>query len=672
MCKTMALASAVACFLVLSYDICNARLITVAFTADVVKVQDGYDVLEGKVEIGDTIRGTYAYDTSAPDTTPWDTMGQYEFRSPSCGISLHVDGYVFRTDPNNPYLRVDVWNDSPNILGTTDRLYFQSYNGLMSGHDSTLTSISDVWIYIDLTALFGNGGFPLLGLQTDRLPAFAPIMGDWPACSGPADLSGPKRHVWIKGSVVGVDPRKTGISTELSIEGCLTSAVLATEKVRFVYVDDDADELNDGSSWFNAYRYLQDALHDVNDFSDRPVQICVAEGRYRPDQGRRQVHGDKAAAFQFMDQVTVRGGYAGLKGTNPDARNCQTYKTTLTGDLKGDDRHTFGNRSDNSIHVVCALDVDESAVLDGFFISSGNAERGGGVFIENAYPMIVNCTFKDNLAYQEGGAVYIDMGAPTMRGCTFTNNRAERAGGAMYSNGGVSLKGCLLQGNVAPIGAGLFRDHEQGSLSGHSWLVNCTLVGNRSVSGGVVDCGNPGSPCSSLYGFNSIFWDAKQKDGGGVVGVGFNFYYSDLFHLNGSAHGNINVDPCFVAPGYWANPNEPGHEADLDDPAAVWIEGDYHLKSQAGHWDLDKEIWVKDDVTSPCIDAGDPANPIGLEPFPNGGRINMGAFGGTVEASKSYFDATPCETVVAGDINGDCKVDFKDFQIMASHWLEQY
>jgi len=80
--------------------------------------------------------------------------------------------------------------------------------------------------------------------------------------------------------------------------------------------------------------------------------------------------------------------------------------------------------------------------------------------------------------------------------------------------------------------------------------------------------------------------------------------------------------------------------------------------------------WTKDEVTSLCIDAGDPASPIGLEPFPNGGIINMGAYGGTAEASKSYFGEPVCEIIVAGDINGDCKVNFTDFAIMAEHWLE--
>jgi hypothetical protein len=112
--------------------------------------------------------------------------------------------------------------------------------------------------------------------------------------------------------------------------------------------------------------------------------------------------------------------------------------------------------------------------------------------------------------------------------------------------------------------------------------------------------------------------------------------------------GNLDADPCFAAT----------------------RTGDYHLKSQAGRWDENEGRWTKDDVTSPCIDAGDPLSPVGLEPFPNGGRINMGAYGGTAEASKSYFGEPVCEVIIAGDINGDCKVDFADFTIMALHWLE--
>ena len=34
------------------------------------------------------------------------------------------------------------------------------------------------------------------------------------------------------------------------------------------------------------------------------------------------------------------------------------------------------------------------------------------------------------------------------------------------------------------------------------------------------------------------------------------------------------------------------------------------------------------------IGASDPSSPVGEEPFPNGGRVNMGAYGGTGEASS--------------------------------------
>jgi len=77
--------------------------------------------------------------------------------------------------------------------------------------------------------------------------------------------------------------------------------------------------------------------------------------------------------------------------------------------------------------------------------------------------------------------------------------------------------------------------------------------------------------------------------------------------------GNIDVDPLFA------------------DPAG----GDYHLKSQAGRWHPGSKTWISDDLTSDCIDAGDPASAIGLEPEPNGAVINIGAYGGTTQAGKS-------------------------------------
>ena len=77
--------------------------------------------------------------------------------------------------------------------------------------------------------------------------------------------------------------------------------------------------------------------------------------------------------------------------------------------------------------------------------------------------------------------------------------------------------------------------------------------------------------------------------------------------------GNINADPLF----------------------ANATARDFHLKSPFGRWDPAAKTWVNDAVTSPCIDAGDPNSLVVFEPFPNGGIINMGAYGNTPETSKS-------------------------------------
>ena len=60
--------------------------------------------------------------------------------------------------------------------------------------------------------------------------------------------------------------------------------------------------------------------------------------------------------------------------------------------------------------------------------------------------------------------------------------------------------------------------------------------------------------------------------------------------------------------------------------------------SQAGRWDPNSQTWVQDAVTSPCIDAGNPDSDCTAELSPNGKRINMGAYGGTPQASMSLSD----------------------------------
>jgi hypothetical protein len=91
--------------------------------------------------------------------------------------------------------------------------------------------------------------------------------------------------------------------------------------------------------------------------------------------------------------------------------------------------------------------------------------------------------------------------------------------------------------------------------------------------------------------------------------------------------------------------------------------GDYHLRSERGRYWPKHEVWVLDDVTSPCIDAGDPGSDYSAEPQPNGGRINMGAFGGTAFAGMSRPWAK-------SDIHPDGLVNMLDLAALACDWLK--
>jgi parallel beta-helix repeat protein len=102
----------------------------------------------------------------------------------------------------------------------------------------------------------------------------------------------------------------------------------------------------------------------------------------------------------------------------------------------------------------------------------------------------------------------------------------------------------------------------------------------------------------------------------------------------------------------------------LADPGFVDANnGDYHLLSERGRYWPAHDVWVLDDVTSPCIDGGDPDVSPYNERMPNGGRINMGAYGNTAYASMS-------EWPLKHDSNFDGVVNMLDLAELALEWLE--
>jgi predicted outer membrane repeat protein len=273
----------------------------------------------------------------------------------------------------------------------------------------------------------------------------------------------------------------------------LGNSIVLAENI--IYVDDDAIGANDGSSWENAFNYLQDALAVASDGDE----IHVAQGVYTPDSNSAipDGTGDQEAAFQLMNDISLRGGYAGFGQIDPDTRDIELYRTILSGDLNGDDvdvnapadLNTEPTRVENSYHVVIC---SSNAVLDGLIITGGNANgprlgtnlhrNGGGIYNPEGQLSLVNCTIERNIATSNGGGIFDSDSDLSMLDCTFTGNVAGDNGGGIYDPGGkLSLSNCTFTENyTGSNGGGIYTGSEP-------TIDNCTFIKNSaSIKGGGV------------------------------------------------------------------------------------------------------------------------------------------------------------------------------------------
>jgi predicted outer membrane repeat protein len=277
--------------------------------------------------------------------------------------------------------------------------------------------------------------------------------------------------------------------------------------------------------------------------------------------------------------------------------------------------------------------------LSGCTFRGNSAQSGGGLYQQTGSFLVADCLFENNVVRYRGGAMQgsgaMQGNVTTLNGCRFVANSADDVGGALADLAWPSrISNCIFAGNRAGAGGAFFLSAYSGPL-----LLNCTLTGNRAQTGQALSWSRPYPPrmpsgSNTVTPFkmslrNCILWDGPSEIGSRETEPAeITITYTDV--LGGwPGVGNMDADPLFARPGYW-DPNDDS-----------WVSGDYHLKSQGGRLLAGaRSMWVLDEVTSPCIDAGDPNSPVGDEPVAgrHSGRVNMGAYGGTAEASKSYLN----------------------------------
>ncbi len=335
---------------------------------------------------------------------------------------------------------------------------------------------------------------------------------------------------------------------------------------------------------------------------------------------------------------------------------CSGASPTITKNLitKCATHGIFGQN--NAAPVICDNTVQANAQqgiyrCDGPIKNNAILQNSAGIAYCNG--QIVNNLISANSNTIQGfgaGLYYCDG---DIIGNVITNNYASSMGGGLYGCDG-SIVGNIIAGNRAALSGG--------------GVSNCSRsIRNNTIVGNIADQDGGGLYSCTSFIRNNIIAFNIASDGGGIHGAGKNsyncFWMNTGGNLGGDAKvgsGDIIVEPLFALSPYWDTKGTPDQSDD------IWMDGDYHLKSQVGRWDPYSKSWSVDDVTSRCVDAGDPNSDWTAELWPHGKRINMGAYGGTPQASMSLSQAGNI-----ADLNGDDLVDYGDLALFTQHWARQ-
>ncbi len=408
------------------------------------------------------------------------------------------------------------------------------------------------------------------------------------------------------------------------------------------FVDADAAAGGDGTTWATAYNELQAALADVDVQRAAVPEIWVAAGTYVPGTQR-------ADTMELPEGVAILGGFAGDE-TSAGARDPSANVCVLSGDIG-----TGGDASDNSFHVVTAVGVSSGAVLDGFTITGGNAngggddDFGGGMFVDDASPLVANCTFTDNAATSGGGGLFGRNGAsPSLVSCVLADNTAAGAmGGGLYSDAsGPRLANCVLSGNTAKQGGGAaYTDDSDAELDNCTFSTN-TAPGLGGLGGGIY------SENSDLTLDNCVLWDNDDVGGSDEsaqihsVGAGSlsvaTSCIQGLTSLAGA--GNVGSDPLFVDADLRLDTGSPCIDVGSDDalPAdEADLDGDGD-RLEPLSLDLDGKLRIANDT----VDMG--AYEFGAEDPPDPGDGGPTADAGLAQTVNNDARATTVEVTLDG------------------------
>jgi len=324
----------------------------------------------------------------------------------------------------------------------------------------------------------------------------------------------------------------------------------------------------DGLSWETAYPDIQSAV-DVA--AEDGGEVWVATGTYSTTAT------GITAILNMREGVTLYGGFAGVE-TGREQRDWITNTTVIDGQ-----------------HVIRCVATADNTGIDGFTITNGFAETGGGILAESGATAIVNCIIKENFAYDYymdgGGGMLCTNAQPIIVNSVFEENVAFKGGAIAFVNSSPVLVNCTFVENAGYAGAdALFLSSwYQNNYTSRGFVTNCIFLNNILTA----------SPDIDTEG-NSEFIVTYSCIPGGYAG-----------------EGNIDADPLFM---------------------------------NAANGDLTLQ------TASPCIDTGTSDGAPGLDILgvirPQGSGYDMGAYEYVpvvVEGEGEPLEGEPAEGEIEGE-----------------------
>ncbi|SVA50109.1 uncharacterized protein METZ01_LOCUS102963, partial [marine metagenome] len=203
----------------------------------------------------------------------------------------------------------------------------------------------------------------------------------------------------------------------------------------------------------------------------------------------------QAAIDASYDQDTVLispGTYQ--ENISYDGKNIVVMSTYL---LENDSTiidQTIINGDENGSVVVFAAGESENSVLQGLTLTNGNGNYadpdgngsyytyGGGVYCQNASPILKDLIIKDNSGNEGGGGgIFCYNASPTLIGCSISDNITNDVGGGLYARDGSNLALINVEfiDNEAEFGAGCYLRHESVPS-----MTNVTFADNIAANSG--------------------------------------------------------------------------------------------------------------------------------------------------------------------------------------------